>query len=370
MNEKLETETFTIDPEKLLSPISGERPAGENLRYEGTYDLIQEARREDDPDLPQGVWKRELKKADWPAVADACLEALETRTKDLQIAAWLTEAWLHLHGFSGVREGLRLMAGLCEGFWDTLYPELEEDNAEYRVTPVEWINDKLSIQLKMILITRPQGVDVVPYSWSDWERAFQHEKEPKRDGKPAKTAREPEERITLGKFRGSVMLSPRAYYVALAQEVGGAMEATVALERLLGQKCGNRAPGLYLFKEVLQGIQTLVNSALKERGEEPEPAPATEAHPEAPEVEEEGEAGMASASDGPIRSRAEAYRRISEASDYLMRIEPHSPAPYLIKRAVAWGGMTLTELLQEFIHNGNDLKAIYALLGIQKGGDG
>lgn len=367
MNEK--GEAFTVDLEKLLSPISGERPAGENLRYEGTYDRIQEARREDDPDLPQGVWKRELKKADWQAVGDACLEALETRTKDLQISAWLTEAWLHLHGFPGVREGLRLMAGLCEGFWDTMYPELGDDNLEYRVAPVEWVNDKLSTRLKLILITRPQAVDGVPYAWADWERAFQYEKEPKKDGKPSKS-REIEERITLGKFRGSVMLSPRAFYVGLAEEVGGATEATVALERLLGQKCGNRAPGLYLFKEVLQGIQNLVNNTLKERGEEPERGPAVEDHPVAPAAEEEGEEGMASASDGPIRSRAEAYRRISEASDYLMRIEPHSPAPYLIRRAVAWGGMSLTELLQEFIHNGNDLKAIYALLGIQKGGDG
>lgn len=367
MNEK--GEAFAVDLEKLLSPISGERPAGEYLRYEGTYDRIQEARREDDPDLPQGVWKRELKKADWETVRDICLEALETRTKDLQVAAWLTEAWLRLHGFSGVREGLRLIAGLCEGFWDSLYPEMEDDNPEFRVGPIEWVNEKLSTQLKLIPVTRPQSADGVPYSWVDWERALQREKEPKRDGQPSRS-REGEERVTLGKFRGSVMLSSRAFYAALSEEVAGAAEAAVALERLLGQKCGNRAPGLHLFKEVLQGIQGLVNSTLKERGEEPKDAPPAEGPREAPAAEEEDEQGMASASDGPIRSRAEAYRRISEAADYLMRVEPHSPAPYLIKRAVAWGGMTLSELLQEFIHNANDLKAIYALLGIQKGGEG
>jgi len=370
MDEK--TEPFTVDLEKLLSPISGERPSGEHLRYEGTYDRIQEERREDDPGLPQGVWKRELKKADWQAVRDLCLDALETRTKDLQVAAWLMEAWIHLFGFGGAREGLRLMAGLCEGFWDTLYPELEGDNPDYRVSPVEWVNDKLSIALKLVPVTRPQSVDGVSYCWADWEKSLRQEKEPRHDGKPSKAreTREPEERITPGKFRSSVMLSPRGFYATLSEEVGGALTSAVDLERLLGQKCGNRAPGLYLLKEVLQGIQTLSHTTLKERGEAPETVPAGEKGQESFPAEEEDEQGMASASDGPIRSRTDAYRRISEAADYLMRVEPHSPAPYLIKRAVSWGGLSLAELLQEFIHNGNDLKAIYALLGIQKGGDG
>ena len=69
-----------LDIEKFLSPVSAERPAGEPLRYEGTYDRIREARREDDPDLPQGPWKTELRKAQWKLVESICVEALETRS--------------------------------------------------------------------------------------------------------------------------------------------------------------------------------------------------------------------------------------------------------------------------------------------------
>ena len=111
----------------LLRPVSAERPSGESLRYEGTYDRIREARREDDPRLSRGIYETELKRADWASVEAACLEALATRTKDLQVAAWLLEAWLHRYGFAGVREGLRLLAGLCEIFWDDLHPRLDED---------------------------------------------------------------------------------------------------------------------------------------------------------------------------------------------------------------------------------------------------
>ena len=40
--------------EDLLTPIPGDNPAGQNLRYAPVYDKIKEARREDD-EAPQGL---------------------------------------------------------------------------------------------------------------------------------------------------------------------------------------------------------------------------------------------------------------------------------------------------------------------------
>ena len=48
-----------------------------------------------------------------------------------------------------------------------------------------------------------------------------------------------------------------------------------------------------------------------------------------------------------------------------MRTEPHSPVPYLVKRAVQWGNMSLAQLLYEFIGNPEDLVAIQRLLGMR-----
>src|ERR1700753_980884 len=122
---------FDFDVATLLQPISEQAPAGELLRYEGTYDRIMEARREDDASLAQGVWKRDLKKADWNLTSQICIDALEKRSKDLQIAAWLLEAWLHLYGFAGVSAGTRLLVELCHEFWDSLHPALNDP--EYRM---------------------------------------------------------------------------------------------------------------------------------------------------------------------------------------------------------------------------------------------
>ena len=174
--------TFETDLDALLAPISAERPAGESLRYEQTYDLIKEARRADDPNLPQGIYATELKKADWSLVEQLCAEALATRSKDLQLAAWLMEAWVHLHGFAGAREGLALLRGLLEGFWEHLYPEIDDDpgtqdQVRGGLSPgqafdalsvlLEWLDNKLSFSLKQLPVTEPNVGDLTDRRSSD-----------------------------------------------------------------------------------------------------------------------------------------------------------------------------------------------------------
>ena len=121
-----------LDFTTLLNPIEGENPSGASLRYDGTYDQIKEARREDEV-FAQGDWSRDLKVADWKKVVQLATDALTSKTKDLQIAAWLTEG-LAKHDrqdrWAGLRDGLQLMRSLQENFWDTIYPEIDPEDDE------------------------------------------------------------------------------------------------------------------------------------------------------------------------------------------------------------------------------------------------
>jgi type VI secretion system protein ImpA len=344
-----------FDLERLLEPVSPERPAGEWLRYEGTYDRIREARREDDPRLSQGIYEAELKRADWPAVEAVALEALATRTKDLQIAAWLLEAWLHLYGFSGAREGLRLIAGLCENFWEQMYPEAEGGDIENRVAPLVWVNEKLSLKLKQLAISSPQAGDVPAYSYADWESACHLENLARKDPKAAQSA-EARGAATTSKFNTSVMLTDRRFYAELLEESGGALEACEHLERLLEEKCGRAAPSLRRFREALAETRRVAAEILESR-------PGADYEAEAGEMEYAFGDGDGHWSPGaPIRSRAEAYQRLAEAADYLLRTEPHSPTPYLVRRAVEWGSMSLSEVLQQIVRNDGEMQEINRLL--------
>lgn len=134
--------------EQLLAPIAGPDglAAGPDVRGgsgSGLYLAIKDARNEarlaernaitsGDPDavpLKAGIRA-------WETVAQGGI-ALLAETKDLQVAAWLTEAWLRSDGFPGVAAGFDLLAGLVERFWDEgLHPQEDEDGVETRVAPL------------------------------------------------------------------------------------------------------------------------------------------------------------------------------------------------------------------------------------------
>lgn len=348
---------FAFNVSSLMAPISEKNPAGESLRYEGTYDRIMDARREDDPTLEQGVWKRELKHADWNLVSQICLEALQKRSKDLQIAAWLLEAWIHLRGFPGLRAGCEVMVELCRTFWDSMYPSLEDP--DYRLAPIHWMNEKLVTQLKFIPITSPETPeDDMAYTLADWEVALRRQQSKQqseaKNGPP----------VTIEMIQQSGYLTPVDFFESVMHDVNQAYVACHDLETIFDKAFGKDSCSLGQFREVLESILSLIPSLQggREMQEQSEPE-EHEAHEYALEPVASQEA-VATGLLPPIRSRGEAYRRLAEVADYLIRTEPHSPAPYLIRRAITWGSMTLEQLLPELVANDATLKELERLLKI------
>ncbi|HYW71251.1 MAG TPA: type VI secretion system protein TssA [Pyrinomonadaceae bacterium] len=352
-----------IELELLLQPISAERPAGDLLRYDGTYDRIQEARREDDQRLSQGIYQTSPKRADWETDEAICLEALEKRTKDLQIAGWLLEAWLHLRGFRGVETGLRLLTGLCENFWDQMHPELEGDSFEARVAPLEWINRKLCFSLKQIPLTLSPERDGRSYTFADWESACHFENLARRDPSALQEALENID-PTIASFQNAIAFTDASFHGGVVKDLICAVDACAALQNVLDEKCGSDGPSLYQFHEVLNSIKQLMTQCLHARQDEPMQI-AEEISEPVIEAEDETEVW----SSGPIRHRADAYRRLAEAADYLMKTEPHSPTGYLVKRAVEWGHMSLFDVLKQIVRNDSEMEEIDRLLRLSSNGN-
>ena len=129
--------------DELLRPIPGDNPSGANLiPHRAVSGGTGGAALQDDTG-PQGLWEHEIKLADYDAVVRLTSNALATQTKDLFLACWLAEALLNKRGFAGLNDGLSLISGLIEKFWDTLYPELEDGDAEFRASPLDWFGNYL-----------------------------------------------------------------------------------------------------------------------------------------------------------------------------------------------------------------------------------
>jgi type VI secretion system protein ImpA len=343
---------FRFETDRLLAPISPERPTGESLRYEGTYDLVANMRRQDDPALDQGVWKSELKRAEWSRVAQTCLAAIETRSKDVQLAAWLLEAWIHLHGFCGLTEGLRILTELCDTYWDGVHPQIEGDDLEYRLAPLFWIDEKLPTVVRLVPITAPAVEELPVYSLSDWEAASRAAATRAREAAASKA-------VTLARFQNTLTLTPTAWLSRTSREVDAALQALAALHDVLDARAGRHAPSLAEMRRTLDAIHGLLVAALHERKDHP----ATDTTPD----EASGnppEPTAEHAPYGPIRTRAEAYQRLAEAAEFLARTEPHSPVPHLVRRAVSWGSLSLEALLPELVRDNNQLAEILRLLQI------
>jgi type VI secretion system ImpA family protein len=162
-------------------------------------------------------------------------------------------------------------------------------------------------------------------------------------------------------------LTTTEFFRDLKQQLTGALDETERFEQTLVRLDGTQEGALHQMKEVLRQIRHFVSEGLSQRGAD---NVEVDSQPEVPVINTEPSESYMSRNQQeyhfgePIRSRAQAYQMLSEVADYLMKTEPHSPTPYLVRRAVAWGGMTLGELLQQMMRNPSELTELYRLLGL------
>jgi type VI secretion system protein ImpA len=305
-----------------------------------------------------GDWETNLKVADFGLVEKLCREALEKKSKDLQIAAWLAEAWLKRYRFQGLASGLSLFAELVDRYYASgLFPLLgDEDDPSARLALVEWIDDVFTDRVRITPLG--SGAEGQGFSLVDWEHGGQTQgtnSGQDNDGSPRPTRESILAKITLG---GGTR------WTDVATDVASAIAAAEAVEQALLAHV-QQPPTLRRLREVLATIERLSRDAARTSGEvSADPSGVSNVDGVRGDVATVG-AASGGGSSGPIQSRADAYYRLAEAAEYLMRTEPHSPVPYLVKRAVQWGNMSLAQLLYEFVGNPEDLVAIQRLLGMR-----
>jgi type VI secretion system ImpA family protein len=358
----------------LLTPISPEQPTGKSVRGNGVYSAIKEARREDDPTLPMGAWEHELKRADWHKVSDIAVHAIASKSKDLQLAAWLLEAQINLSGFDGIASCVVLMESLCNTYWEELHPQMEDGDAEYRANILAWANEKLLPAVRLIPITTSgRGHE---FHWGDWEQAKRNEKLKGATGHRGELKLEG---ATVSEFSSAMAATATESHTYLYRKLADALESLEALTATLDRLWGDEAPSMNALAGLLEQIQALVASELYKRGVRLSAMGKTSRDGDKAKDEDGDSGGGGGSGDGssgsdddsgggdgrgPIRNRADAYARLAEAADFLMHIEPHSPAPYLVHRAVEWGNLNTAELYHEvFVKFGGQL-SIFDLLGI------
>lgn len=273
--------SFSLPLSDLLRPISAAKPAGKNLRDHAVYDELRRARSADDT-LDRGGWQRKLKLADWNRVTELATRALAANTKDLQIAAWLTEALARKHGLAGLREGLQLVTELLARFWDSLHPEIEDGDLDMRLGPLEWLNKILPEVIVQTPLTHSATGE--GYTWRDRVEALRLD-QLERSGKPedqqTREALLADGKIESKKFEAAALSTPREFYGALAAGLRQSLEALMRLEEITDQRFGKDAPSFNQTKQALEDCAEWAEAVLQKKtpavNEEPQAVAATEA---------------------------------------------------------------------------------------------
>ncbi|MEZ2345830.1 type VI secretion system protein TssA [Terriglobus sp. RCC_193] len=382
--------------ESLLQPIREDAPVGESLRYSATWDAILQARSAD-MGLPVGEWQREEKRADWAQVKQLCIDALTTQSKDLQLAVWLAEAWVHLSGLDGVVAGAELLRELHRHYPLTMFPveqpgeTLTPDTVEYRVNLVRILNQKMALEVRFIPVSDPSASGQLRYSLADLDQKKFEDQAHRRENPGT-----PPEEDPFRAFEEADASTSQAFYATLAMKVKRALAEIVTLDALLDEVYGKENPGLNAIKRELERIlqhlvprlrvmvpeavvEETVNVDIPDLAQNVLENPAIKggfkydglANPPSTWNVSQEEALTAPATGNGVRqgpvNRTQAYEMIRQAADYLARTEPHSPVPYLLRRALRWGSLSLQELLPELLQNPEQLTADTLHGGAQDG---
>ncbi len=369
--------------QQLLQPLAGDAPGGRWMRYEREFMEIPKLREEDDPNLPMGEWERPIVKADWRKVAEACVQLLQSHTKDFQVAGWLCDAWIRTARMDGLCAGLVLVSGLAERYWNDGWPTIEDGDADRRVAPFVWMNTNLPLTVRLNMVLLPTALhraDAV--TLLDWERAPTADDARSGAGQP-RSRRE---------IRDSVKPADGDSLRGLSQRASEGLATLQALSDCLDDKLGQESPSLSKLATTLEALRMAADSLLQELpvpvaevAELVQPADDNAAGAGADGVMADDATGAdrdqhaaialaasrahATGTPAPAamagwRNREQAYEALGAIASYLQSVEPHSPTPYLIRRAVQLGQMGLPQMVKEVSVSAGSLDKFFEMLGI------
>ncbi len=340
----------------LLAPVSEAFPSGEDLSFSSEFDAIGELRRADDPTLDQGEWVTSLKVANWPAVLTQCEQLLSVRSKDLRVAAWLTDANARLHGYAGLADGLMLCRLLCQGFWADLHPQLDEGgDAEQRSGSLRWLLAQVEALARHLPVLQ-HGTRT--YSLSEMESAQAGGRTAERRNDAAPRG----DRITVDDIAAARRGTPREFFVVNSSEAKRAQIELAELQSVIDPLMGVDGPA---FTGARRALEDAVH-AVERLAREANPLGAAAALASGQSVtdgSDEADAGTGAFS-GSLRTRAEALQQLRAVAEFFRRTEPHSPVAYLADRAAQWGDMPLHAWLRAVIKDAGSLTHIEELLGV------
>ena len=359
---------LTLELESLLAPISGPAPCGADPRSDtaptSPYQLVKDARyaaADAERGLERGFAEAaDAKKAEatekqsWPLIVASGTALIASTAKDLEVATWVTEALLRLHRIAGLRDGLLLIEGLVNQYWDGLFPLPDEDGLETRLAPLAGLSGgdaegRLIHPLKQVPLT--EGDDPPSIAYWQYENAVSVRSD------------KPDDSLTAADFSARLRRSSTQFVRHLIDDSQACLDTVTRLDAALAAHCGNESPSFSRLRETLSDILDALRLHAPILTIEDPATTADAVDASAPTAEAGQTPGPPGA--GRILDRQGAFRQLEELAAFFRRTEPHSPIAYAIENLVRRGRMSFPELIEELIVDDSARRTYFINAGIQ-----
>ncbi|MDA8050405.1 MAG: type VI secretion system protein TssA [Rhodospirillales bacterium] len=354
-----------IDLAALLAPVAGEAPAGVDLRQDfspqSTYYRLRDARSEaraaertaDSDAAAEGPPPLQ-----WRTIRELGIKALAEKSKDLEIAAWLTEALVRSDGLVGLAAGAQLMSGLVQRYWESgLYPTADEEGVATRVAPVTGLNgeggDGTLIQplRKLTLFRRADGTALAYWQYEQAQEVQGIGDAARRQARIAAGV------LPLEQLEQEARAAGPAHFKVLREACRAAIAAWGALGEALDAAAGADGPPTSRVRDLLGQIAAVIERHAPAEAVAAEPGPAGE--------EAAVETGAAARPAAPAETREGMLAELDRIAAFFRRTEPHSPLAYTLEEAARRGRLPWPDLLVELVPDLAARTAILNSLGIK-----
>ena len=329
-----------LDVESLLSEVSPEAPCGEDLSYDSSFLALEDMLRAKAGGVVAGV-EEAAEEPNWREVREKSSELLK-RSKDLRVAMYLTLAVLRMEGLAGLCDGLALLRGLLERYWDHLYPQLDPDD---NYDPLERINilqslsppgvseqDPMKFKQRLAEVPLCNSVQMGKFSLRDIQIA-----KGEITVSDDQRAKVPEMSVIDAAFQDTTTDELQA----ISQATHEAIEHIGAITAVFSERASQgETPNVSSFQSVLGNIHKCIQEYLAKRGHG---VTVGEGAAAAGGEEKKGAISLS----GEIQSTQEALLALDKVCQYFDRHEPSSPVPLLLRRAQRLVSKSFLEVIQD-----------------------
>ncbi len=328
--------TGTLDLEQLLSAVSEDEPAGSDLEYDPLFGEMERAA-EGKEEQQFGDTIIPAEDPDWRELKKKSLE-VTGKSRDLRAAVHLTRALVHTDGFDGLADGLALIKGYLDDFWESLHPQLDPDDAN---DPTLRINTLINICDPFDYLA---GINKIPLVSSTVMGKFSYRDIQLANGS-LQAAEADSQELSLDQIDAAFRESSDEANQYTLDRISTSAETVAAIESRLNELVGvDQSPNLSPLVELLKEISNEVAQRCGlESGSE-----TTQAAPDGA-AQVQGQA----AAPGTIGNRDDVIKTLERITQYYEKNEPSSPIPLLLDRAKRLVKMDFYEIVQDLAPGGS-----------------